>query len=65
MEKRIIGAILTLLGVAGLVIGAVQFAERGSGTGFNMRSKIMYAALGLIFFFAGVTLIRTTHDQAR
>lgn len=62
MEKRLIGIILTLLGIAGLILGAVSFMHGGSGAR-HIKELLIYFALGGIFFFAGISLIRTTHDR--
>jgi hypothetical protein len=62
MEKRVIGIILTFLGIAGLVLGAVNFMQTGGGMK-NVKEILIYLILGAIFFFAGISLIRTTHDR--
>lgn len=62
MEKRVIGIILTLLGITGLILGAVNFMNGGSNAR-NIKEIVIYFALGGIFFFAGISLIRTTHDR--
>jgi uncharacterized membrane protein len=62
MEKRILGIILSVLGIAGLILAAVNFIEGGSGTRY-IRAIIVFAILGLVFFVAGVSLIRTTRDR--
>jgi hypothetical protein len=63
MEKRILGIILTLLGVVGLIIAGVSFMNKGDSTS-NIKTILMYGILGAIFFFAGIGLIRTTNDKA-
>jgi Na+-transporting NADH:ubiquinone oxidoreductase subunit NqrE len=63
MEKRILGIILTLLGVVGLIIAGVSFMNKGDST-YNIKTIVMYGILGAIFFFAGIGLIRTTNDKA-
>lgn len=63
MEKRLIGIILTLLGVAGLIIAGYFFMNSGTGTR-DIKSIIMYGVLGLIFFLAGIGLIQNTKDKA-
>ncbi len=63
MEKRILGIILTLLGVIGLIYAGVIFINGGGG-GKNIRALILAAVLGAIFFFAGISLIRNTQDKA-
>jgi uncharacterized membrane protein len=62
MEKRVVGMILTFLGIAGLILGAVNFMNGGSNTR-NVKEIVIYFALGAIFFFAGISLIRTTRDK--
>ena len=63
MEKRLIGIILTLLGVAGLITAGYFFMNSGTGTR-DIKSIIMYGVLGLIFFLAGIGLIQNTKDKA-
>lgn len=62
--KRIFGVILTVLGVAGLIYFAVIFME-ASGAERQVKALIVYGLLGAIFFFTGISLIRTTRDDAR
>jgi uncharacterized membrane protein len=62
MEKRVFGVILTVLGIAGLILAAYQFVQGNTGTNHNIRALVMYGILGLIFFFAGIGLIRSTRD---
>ncbi|MBB1283427.1 hypothetical protein HRH25_03500 [Flavisolibacter sp. BT320] len=62
--KRVFGIILTVLGIAGLIYFAVIFME-ASGTEQQVKSLIVYGLLGAIFFFTGISLIRTTHDDSR
>ena len=61
MEKRVIGVILTLLGVIGLVMGAMKFVDHSNST-YDVKVISVYGILGLVFFFAGIGLIRTTRD---
>lgn len=63
MEKRILGIILSLLGVVGLIMAAVNFMNGGAGTR-NVKEILIYGVLGAIFFFAGIGLIRNTKDKA-
>jgi hypothetical protein len=62
MEKRFLGIILAILGIIGLIFAGVRFINGGSGA-HHVREIIGYGALGLIFFAAGVSLIRTTRDR--
>jgi uncharacterized membrane protein len=61
MEKRVIGVILTLLGVLGLIVGAMKFVDH-SNSNYDVKVISVYGILGLVFFFAGIGLIRTTRD---
>ena len=63
MEKRVIGFILTILGVIGLVTAGVYFMQ-GGGSNAAVKSIVMFGILGLLFFFAGVGLVRGTKDKA-
>jgi hypothetical protein len=63
MEKRFLGIILSVLGIAGLIFAAVKFINGGSGA-HHVREIIGYGVLGLVFFAAGVSLIRTTRDRS-
>ena len=63
MEKRVIGILLTLLGVAGLIAAGYFFMRGGENT-FAFKSIALYGILGVIFFLAGVGLIRATKDKA-
>lgn len=58
--KRTFGTILTILGVLGLIYTAVNFVQQ---TG-NTRVLIVWAVLGIIFFFTGISLVRTTKDES-
>jgi uncharacterized membrane protein len=62
MEKRILGIILSLLGVAGLIMSAVNFMNSSGGTR-SVKSIIIFGILGAVFFFAGIGLIRNTADK--
>ena len=62
MEKRVLGIILSLLGIAGLIIAAIQFLN-GVGNNRGIRELIIYGLLGAIFFFAGIGLVRNTKDK--
>ncbi|BAV05824.1 hypothetical protein SAMN05421788_10835 [Filimonas lacunae] len=62
MEKRILGIILSLLGVLGLILAAVQFMNTTGGTR-SIKSIFIYGILGAIFFFSGISLIKNTRDN--
>lgn len=61
--KRIFGALLTILGIVGLIYTAVVFAN-GSGGANNTKALVIYGVLGIIFFAAGISLVRTTKDES-
>ena len=53
--KSIIGIVLTLVGLVGLIYGGMDFAKGGVA-----QASFVYLILGGIFFFAGISLIRST-----
>ncbi len=61
--KRIFGAILTILGIGGLIYTAILFANTSGGTR-DVKSLIIYGILGLVFFSAGIGLVRTIKDES-
>ncbi len=61
--KRIFGAILTLLGIGGLIYAAVVFVDTSGGTR-DIKSLIIFGVLGLLFFISGIGLVRTTKDES-
>jgi len=62
MEKRIFGIILLLLGIAGLILAATNFMYDGTGEK-NIKEIVIFGVLGVIFFFAGTGMIRSTKDK--
>jgi len=62
MEKRILGIVLTVLGIGGLIYAGVIFMNGAAG-GKNIRAILFAGVLGAIFFFAGISLIRNTQDK--
>jgi predicted Na+-dependent transporter len=61
--KRIFAALLTILGTAGLIYAAILFINSPDGTR-SIKSLTIYGILGLIFFIAGISLVRTTKDES-
>jgi uncharacterized membrane protein len=59
--KRMFGALLTLMGIIGLIYAAILFANVGSST-HAIKAIVIYAVLGLLFFASGIGLIRSTKD---
>lgn len=61
--KRIFGALLTLLGIGGLIYAAVLFVNASGGTS-DTKALFIYGILGLLFFISGISLVRTTKDES-
>ncbi len=61
--KRIFGAILTVLGILGLIYAAVIFVNGAGGT-YDIKALSIYGILGFVFFIAGIGLVKTTKDEA-
>jgi uncharacterized membrane protein len=59
--KRTFGLILTVLGIVGLIYAAYNFVQGTEAA----KSLIVFAVLGGIFFFTGISLVRNTTDQAK
>ena len=62
--KRIFGAILTVLGICGLIYAAVLFVNTSGNQTRDVKALVIYGILGLIFFVSGIGLVRTTKDEA-
>ena len=60
--KRIFGALLTLLGLGGLIYAAIIFVNL-SGSTHDIKEVVIYSVLGLIFFVAGISLIQTIQEN--
>lgn len=59
--KRTFGTILTILGIIGLIYTGVSIIQKTS----DMTSLLVLGALGVIFFFTGISLVRTTADASK
>ena len=58
--KRTFGAILTVLGIIGLIYTGVQIINHtGSAT-----TLIVIGLIAIMFFFTGISLVRNTKDEA-
>jgi len=53
--KSIFGMILTLAGLIGLIYGGIDFTKGGVS-----QASFVYLIMGGIFFFSGISLIRST-----
>jgi uncharacterized membrane protein len=58
--KRTFGAILTVLGIIGLIYAGVGIVNHSSG----VTTLIVVGVIAIIFFFTGISLVRTTNDAA-
>ena len=63
MEKRIFGIVLSLLGIIGLIYAGVYFLNGGGGVR-NVKLITFAGILGVIFFVAGISLVKNTKDKA-
>jgi len=63
MEKRVLGIILSILGIAGLIYAGISFINGGSGQK-HIKVIIFSCVLGAVFFFAGIGLVKNTSDKA-
>ncbi|WP_246001488.1 hypothetical protein [Mucilaginibacter gracilis] len=58
--KRTFGAILTILGIVGLIYAGVTIINHSAAA----TSISVFAIIGLLFFFSGISLVRVTKDEA-
>ena len=61
--KRLFGTILSILGICGLIYAGFMFVNTSGGT-YNYKAMAMFGILGLVFFIAGIGLVRTVKDDA-
>jgi succinyl-CoA synthetase alpha subunit len=61
--KRIFGALLTALGIGGLIYTAIIFVN-SANSNYAIKTLVVFGILGIVFFTAGISLIRTTKDEA-
>lgn len=61
--KRIFGAILTILGIGGLLYTAYLFMNTQGGNQ-DVRGMVIYGILGIVFFTSGISLVRATKDES-
>jgi len=62
MEKRVLGIILSIIGIVGLILAGVSFMNSHGNK--SVKAIFTYLILGCIFFFAGISLIKNTSDKA-
>ena len=58
--KRTFGALLTILGIVGLIYAGVTIINHSA----QATSIMVFAVIGLLFFFSGISLVRTVKDEA-
>ena len=59
--KQILGGLLTILGIGGIAYAAILFMNGTNGK-HDVKSLIVYAILGFVFFSAGIRLVGTIRD---
>ncbi|HEY8781569.1 MAG TPA: hypothetical protein VIM16_08155 [Mucilaginibacter sp.] len=59
--KRIFGAILTVLGIIGLIYTGMGIINHSG----NYTTLTVVGVIAIIFFFTGISLVRTTQDDAK
>jgi uncharacterized membrane protein len=62
MEKRVLGIILSIVGIIGLIVAAIAIVN-GTGSNKGVKEIVVFGVLGAIFFFAGIGLVRNTSDK--
>lgn len=62
MEKRVLGIILSVVGIIGLIVAAISIIN-GTGSNRGVKEILVFGILGAIFFFAGIGLVRNTSDK--
>jgi uncharacterized membrane protein len=58
--KRTFGAILTVLGIVGLIYAGIAIINHSAAA----TNIAVFAIIGLLFFFSGISLVRVTKDEA-
>ena len=61
--KKFFGTILTILGIGALIYTAVLFMNTAGGTR-DIKALTIYGILGIIFFFSGISLVRTINGES-
>ncbi|QQL49559.1 hypothetical protein [Mucilaginibacter ginkgonis] len=59
--KRTFGAILTILGIIGLIYTGVEIIQHSG----QYTTLIVVGIISIIFFFSGMGLVRNTTDNAK
>jgi uncharacterized membrane protein len=59
--KRTFGTILTVLGIVGLIYTGIEIINHSGG----ITTLSVVGIISILFFFTGISLIRTTNDAAK
>ena len=59
--KRTFGTILTILGIIGLIYAGYGIINHSSA----VTSLVVVGIISLLFFFSGISLVRTVSDNAK
>jgi uncharacterized membrane protein len=59
--KRTFGGILTVLGIIGLIYTGASIIQHGA----NYTAMVVVGVISILFFFSGISLVRTTTDQVK
>jgi hypothetical protein len=58
--KRTFGAILTVLGIIGLIYTGIDVINHTGAT----TTLVVVGLISVLFFFTGISLVRNTKDEA-
>lgn len=62
IEKRLFGVIITILGITGLLLATYNIMQGNTANNHSITSVAIYGIQGVLFFFAGIGMIRNTRD---
>jgi len=57
--KRTFGSILTILGIIGLIYTGISIINHSNAA----TTMVVVGIIAILFFFTGVSLVRTTKDE--
>lgn len=58
--KRIFGTILTILGITGIIYAGWSLIQNSQ----NLKTLVVSGIIGIIFFIAGIGLVKNTKDES-
>lgn len=61
MEKKVLGLVLILIGLAGMFLSGYNFIN-GSGGTSNLTSVMIYMIAGAIIFFTGINVAMPSNN---